>query len=183
MSTQNCKTFTNTIGVRSGTKLINAESRKAVSRALKTIYRETLPAPANAASDAFTLPVSSTSGCVSAQMRVGNLYFPLQPITAPLLANGNPDPVSGAVELANQFSLVFPKGLLSQTTYTTINPCIGTSLERDSGTLQLAGVPLSNSRSLQLMATFADTGEKRTNFFLQFTTLVRVFLNQVTCEV
>ena len=86
-------------------------------------------------------------------------------------------------ELANQFSQVFSDGYVDQTSYNNISACFGTSLERDSGTLDLSGIPLSNSRTLAIQAQFADSSLKNYSFYLQHVALCRVFLNNVSVEV
>jgi hypothetical protein len=168
------KTYFNTQGTRQ-TSFINAESRKAVSRALSCIYRERYASVgATSNTDLFTLPLEDMSP-TSIQFRVGNLYFPLAPIQG-----------AGALtsfELANQFSSVFPDGYIDQAAYSNISACFGTSLERDSGTLDLSGIPLSNSRTLAIQAQFADSSLKNYSFYLQHVALCRVFLNNVSVEV
>lgn len=168
------KTYFNTQGTRQ-TSFVNAESRKAVSRALSCIYRERNPSVgATSNADLFSLTLGDIVP-TSVQFRVGNLYFPLQPIQG-----------AGALtsfELANQFSSVFPDGYIDQTSYDTLSPCFGTSLERDSGTLDLSGIPLSNSRTLAIQAQFSDSSLKNYSFYLQHVALCRVFLNNVSVEV
>ena len=74
---------------------------------------------------------------------------------------------------------MFPDGYIDQTSYDTLSPCFGTSLERDSGTLDLSGIPLSNSRTLAIQAQFSDSSLKNYSFYLQHVALCRVFLNTV----
>ena len=165
------KTWFNTQGTRQQS-FLNAESRKAVSRALTAIYRERNPS-VGFTDDLFTLPLQDMSP-TSVQFRVGNLYFPLAPIQG---AGG-----LTSFELANQFSQVFPDGYVDQTSYNNISACFGTSLERDT-TLDLSGIPLSNSRTLAIQLQCADSSLKNYSFYLQHVALCRVFLNNVSVEV
>ena len=61
---------------------------------------------------------------------------------------------------------------------------MSTTFERSS-VLDLAGIPLSNSRVLALNATFADsaTTAKTSYLFLEYITLARVFISNCTVEV
>jgi hypothetical protein len=64
------------------------------------------------------------------------------------------------------------------------NSVIAVSLERSS-MLELSGIPLSNSRTLCLNATFTDTSPPNFNsyLFLEYASLARVFISNATVEV
>ena len=169
-------TYHCTQGSKSAEKFNNIECRKAVSRALAAVFRQkSVLSSTDYVNDAFKLALSPTSGPVSVQFHCGSLYMPAQPLS-------HTSPAVLSFETANQLQEVFRKGDIVQDNYNTLNPALGCTLERD-GTIDLSGIPLSNSRVLALQLTTADSVSTTWSFFLSHVVLARCFLNNVSVEV
>ncbi len=185
------KTYFTTVGSRSNTNVINVESRRACSRAMSAFYIELTPRSSVLATNPLNTDfITANVGPVQTQWRAGSLYFPNSAIT------GTPPQVSAenfqmALQTFNKYAspinsrLDFGqfRGIVFGTTTEAFN-IMSTTFERSS-VLDLAGIPLSNSRVLALNATFADsaTTAKTSYLFLEYITLARVFISNCTVEV
>ena len=168
---------------------LNIESRRACSRALMAVYKEI---PERSLTGGFTAePLQSTRingayGPTSVQWRAGSLYFPNTVITAPnaelaaaenyymtVKSYGQWDQIGGLTTCAPQYEQ-FVAGAHA----------LAVDLER-SDVLELAGIPLSNSRTLCLNAviTSPEGVTYSTNMFLKHCALIRVFISNATLEV
>jgi hypothetical protein len=131
-------------------------------------------------------PIDVTYGPTSVQWRAGSLYFPNTVITAPYAELSAPENFYMTVKSYGQWDRI--EGL------TTCAPrfdqfvqgahALAVDLER-SDVLELAGIPLSNSRTLCLNAVIAspDGVTYSTNLFLKHCALIRVFISNATLEV
>lgn len=168
---------------RRNTNSINIESRKAVSRALMMFYVETKPEDAltDYKNDCFK---SVPPKWLDVQARVGSLYLPTQ---ASLRAS---DALLLAPEVYTQSLLAFEKfrgatgnAGVSLQLFENGAAIFASSLERD--TLGGSGIPLSNSRTLAVDATFVapDQGESFfVSLFLKYTSLCRIYLSNIVLE-
>ena len=167
---------------RRNTNSINIESRKAVSRALLMFYVETKPeAVDDYKVDCFK---SVDPKWLDVQCRVGSLYLPtqssLRASSAALLAP----------EIYTQSLLAFEKYRGSNGTsgvglqqFEDGAAVFASSLERD--TLGGSGIPLSNSRTLAVDATFEEPAQGESFFvslFLKYTSLCRIYLSNIVLE-
>jgi len=166
---------------RRNTNSINIESRKAVSRALLMFYVETRPESADDYKvDCFR---SVDPKWLDVQCRVGSLYLPtqssLRASTALLLAP----------EIYTQSLLAFEKYRGPMTPgvglpqFENGAAIFASSLERD--TLGGSGIPLSNSRTLAVDATFEEPAAGESFFvslFLKYTSLCRIYLSNIVLE-
>lgn len=177
------KTYFTTVGSRSNTNVINVESRRACSRAMSAFYIE-FPTRSTVLSTnpLSTDTISASVGPVQTQWRAGSLYFPNSAIsgTAPQVSADN---YQMALQTFSKYASPINARLDFQTFRTSFN-IMSTTFERSTA-LDLAGIPLSNSRVLALNATFADTPlTARTSYlFLEYITLARVFISNCTVEV
>ena len=180
------RTYFTTVGTRSSANL-NFESRRACSRALAAVYKEQPPRLAVAATDPMaSSTIALNYGPTAVQFRAGSLYFPNSVISgsgnsAPLVAS--PEIQAMAFTAFNKYGVDPVSSNVDATVYST-NSVIGTTLERSTA-LELSGIPLSNSRTLALNATFADPGAISMNsyLFLEYASLARVFISNCTVEV
>jgi hypothetical protein len=167
---------------RRNTNSINIESRKAVSRALMMFYVETKPEAADDyKNDCFK---SVPPKWLDVQARVGSLYLPTQ---ASLRAS---DALLLAPEIYSQSLLAFEKfrgatgnaGVGLQV-FEDGAAIFASSLERD--TLGGSGIPLSNSRTLAVDATFVAPAQGESfyvSLFLKYTSLCRIYLSNIVLE-
>jgi hypothetical protein len=186
------KTYFTTVGSRSNSNVINVESRRACSRAMSAFYIELATRTSVLATNPLNTDViSSTTGPTQSQWRAGSLYFPNSAIS------GTPEQVSAenyqmALQTFNKYaSPINPRitfqlfrGLTDSTGLQDAMNIMSTTFER-STSVDLAGIPLSNSRVLALNATFQDsaTTAKTSYLFLEYITLARVFISNCTVEV
>lgn len=181
------KTVFNTVATRT-TNSINLESRRSCSRALCAFYRETAVRDNLTSEPMGTLDVTSTQGLISGQFRAGSLYFPNSVISGSTPDVCAPEAYFQTLKGMNRYNRIDAtspassfESYVGSTSKKGAN-LFAVSLER-STTLELAGIPLSNSRTLALNATFiGDTGHN-VNFFLEYATLARVFISNCTVEV
>jgi len=177
-------TYFTTIQTRTGNNL-NMESRRACSRALSAFYTEQEPLGGDFKTKVSTLnskPITNLLGPVSVQFRAGSLYFPNSAIQSenPIVAAA--ENYQMALENFNKYNTNLSSNL-SFTDYLTKFYVLATTLER-STTLDLTGIPLSNSRVLALNAVFKDAPAADNAFlFLEYVTLARVFISNCTVEV
>ena len=175
------KTYFTTVGTRT-TSNLNLESRRACSRALAAAYKEQKPRTSYLTHPMSTTDISATYGPTSVQFRAGSLYFPNSVISGSNPVVASPEVQSMALEAFNVYNTTNSSNALVEL-YKT-NSVIAVSLERSS-MLELSGIPLSNSRTLCLNATFSDTSTPNFNsyLFLEYASLARVFISNATVEV
>lgn len=201
-------THFNTINSRNfATASLNVESRRACSRALGAVYKETRTnsypwANVDYVSGNVRAVVAPTItdgyGPLTAQYRVGSLYFPNTMIgeATTFIAAGELYYMSlkgmncynestSNTNTGPRFQDFIGSAPNNQVTSGSSN-VTAVSLER-SNTLDLTGIPISNSRVLALNGTYANidaiNAELQGNLFLYFTSLARVFLSNCTLEV
>lgn len=170
------------------TSTLNLESRKAVSRALGAVFKERAPKAATGAAnvDAFAATtIDSNTGPTDVQFRLGSLYFPNSALrqTSPLLNTAETYQMAMRF-LSNKKQSPHGGCSVSPADFVATENVLAVDLERSS-TLQLSGVPISNSRCLALNAAFRDTPATATliDFWLNYVTLARVFLSNSVIEV
>lgn len=178
------KTYFTTVGSRSNTNVINVESRRACSRAMSAFYMELTPRTTanNQVNPLVTEAVSASTGPVQTQWRAGSLYFPNSAISG-TSAQVSAENYQMALQTFNRYASPFnPRVTFKQ--FRDGAYIMSTTFERSTA-LDLAGIPLSNSRVLALNATFADsaTTAKTSYLFLEYITLARVFISNCTVEV
>lgn len=178
-------TYFTTIQTRTGNNL-NMESRRACSRALSAFYTEQTPIAGNAyktkVSTLNSKPITNLLGPTSVQFRAGSLYFPNSAIQSDNPVVAAAENYQMALENFNKYNTNLSSNL-SFTDYLNTFYVLATTLER-STTLDLTGIPLSNSRVLALNAVFADAPAADNAFlFLEYVTLARVFISNCTVEV
>ena len=154
--------------------------RKAVSRALGVIMKVT--------DNVTTVNNDSTASTAwkftQLQARVGALYFPQQPLQG--------DTVQGVsremyYHTCRGFNKIGTPSAPPQTSYNDFmvrNGVFCQDLERSS-VQQLTGIPINNSRSLEISAKFEDVAAatgKLVDTWLTYTRLARVFLNNIEVE-
>jgi hypothetical protein len=167
---------------RRNTNSINIESRKAVSRALMMFYSETVPESANDYKiDCFK---SVPPQWLDVQCRVGSLYLPtqssLRASTAELLS---PEIYSQSLLAFEKFRGAMGTAGVGLDQFEDGAAIFASSLERD--TLGGSGIPLSNSRTLAVDATFEAPGQGESFFvslFLKYTSLCRIYLSNIVLE-
>jgi hypothetical protein len=172
-------TYFATQGRRSTTS-INIESRKAVSRALSSVYIETLADSSNSFQrDSFA---SLPANILDIQARVGSLYLPnqssLRASTPAILA---PELFINALQAFEPIRTQQTNVSLAQ--FETSRGVFATSLERD--TLGGSGIPLSNSRVLSINGTFSPVLDNTSYFvclFLKHAALARCFNSNTIVE-
>jgi hypothetical protein len=150
---------------RRNTNSINIESRKAVSRALMMFYSETVPESANDYKiDCFK---SVPPQWLDVQCRVGSLYLPtqssLRASTAELLS---PEIYSQSLLAFEKFRGAMGTAGVGLDQFEDGAAVFASSLERD--TLGGSGIPLSNSRTLAVDATFEAPGQGESFFVSLF---------------
>jgi hypothetical protein len=175
------KTYFTTVGSRANTNTINVESRRACSRAMSAFYIE-LPTrtAVNTANPLSTTAITSTAGPVQSQWRAGSLYFPNSATsgTAPQVSAEN---FQNALQCFGKYASPLNPAI-SFEDFRNKFSIMATTFERSTA-LDLAGIPLSNSRVLALNATFADVSSRTSYLFLEYITLARVFISNCTVEV
>ncbi len=182
------RTVQTTTGTRSSTTL-NLDSGRACSRALMSIWREHPGATGSSNWDNFKcMTIDDTHFPAEWQLRLGNCYFPNQSI------RGNSQ-YQAPVELYATTMQALGKLASSAAaatdlaTYRSDRFQIWQDLERQGGPLDGFGVPTSNSRLLNSNITFvgtlspANVGSSLVFFFLVYSTLCRIYLSGVNCEV
>lgn len=191
--------FTSQFNVNSDT--VNLESRRAVSRAFRSVlhYRtkpnEAAYATSEAAKDSMATDAASFT---EYQWRAGNLYFPQQVLKAET-------PEALAVEtLMHNFQLYGKTetpidnpahDLRDQTSAArsiTVNMAqnnpdrgglaiIGCNLERSS-VQDVSGLPLNNSRVLAFNGKTSTSADREYRLFLQYLKIARVFMDNTELE-
>ncbi len=181
-------------GSRPGTSAsINLDIGKSVSRALGFVWRErpAQPESADATFDYFaTTSETITEYVTSWQARIGNLYFPNSIIK-------NVGGASGWRTASNELYTVTLQGLsalglgnkapsTNDVQFRAGRTNIYQTLERQGGgAIDLAGIPLSNARSLsiQMIKNTTPTTSTLIDVFLFHVILIRVFLSGCNVEI
>jgi hypothetical protein len=144
---------------------------KAVSRAMGYIaVPRTQSDILNAQADSLK---PQTWDIATSQARLGSQYYPHQPIQTDVQAYMN--------VLYTQNKLTHP-GRPTSVTFDDFKSTFGvlsSTLER-SNTLKYQGVPINNSTTLSLTNRWNSAVARSLDVFLQYTKVVRVFINQVT---
>ncbi len=168
---------------RRNTSSINIESRKAVSRALLMFYVETEPEDLvnDHRKDCFK---SVPPKWLDVQCRVGSLYLPTQ---ASLRASSalllSPEIYSQSLLAFEKFRGSMGNAGVGLQQFENGAAIFASSLERD--TLGGSGIPLSNSRTLAVDATFVEPAQGESfyvSLFLKYTSLCRIYLSNIVLE-
>jgi hypothetical protein len=179
-----------TQGTRSSSQnSMSLDCGRAASRALCALYRER-PAIATVYTAAYdpmaTLACTSSTYISNMQFRVGNLYFPQQGVKA-----FGTDWRTAANELyANSLQALGRFGIDESNCATSVFKFrrerlnIYQTLER-SNVIDQSGIPLSNSRLLNVQQTWVGTPGASTliDLFLFYSVLIKVYLNGASIEV
>ena len=149
--------------------------RKAVSRALGVIMKVT----DNIVSVGNDSTASTPWLFTQLQARVGALYFPQQPLQGDNVADVSREMYFHSMRGFNKIGTPSAPPQVSYNDFLTRSGVFCQDLERSS-VQQLTGIPINNSRSLEISAKFVDvpaaTG-KLVDTWLTYTRLARVFLN------
>ena len=183
-----------TVGTREDTKLVQ-ECRRAVSRALSAFVKCTTPRVSSEVDSLKKCPMQSTPieeiaiplGPVSYQFQFGSSYQPNAPARGIDALKLAPQLFSHAQAACKRYSkgMVDVANSVTLTNFKAANWVFATDLERTS-TQSLSGIPLSNSRSLSIVADFEDGGVRlpqNTSFFLEYVTVIRVYSSNASIEV
>ena len=175
-------TYFNTQSTRN-TNAINLESRRSCSRALSAFYKEMLVRTTPATNHPMATAPYGNTACSALQWRCGSLYFPNSVISASTAVLNSAELYYQTLKGFKDYNNKYNSNINSSyTTWLAGGVIQGVNLER-STIVDLSGIPLSNSRVLSLNATFSNNNTVTGNLFLQYLTLARVFLSNVTVEV
>lgn len=127
----------------------------------------------------FSIPFNYTSF----QYRLGSLYFPNQQLTSS-------DPEDVACEaytitqsVYDKLRLMYDNGSVSFSVYQLDLAVLSASFEK-SQFLSISGLPVNNSRVLELNAEYAAVTENLEVYsFLNYTSVVRTFLDNSSCAI
>jgi hypothetical protein len=178
----------NTQGSRgSGNNSLSLDCGRACSRALAFLYRERPAVAIGAGFDPFATVTMSASNYISNfQARVGSLYFPQQGVKA---FNSNwrtavNELYANSLQCLGRFGIDDCNCATNLFKFRTQRLNIYQTLER-SGVIAEAGLPLSNSRLLNVQSTWVGSTGTPTlvDFYLFFSVLIRVYLNGASIEV
>lgn len=178
VSFHNTQTSTGT----SGTAL-NIEVRKAVSRALTVYVKDHASGDSI---DEFKKDSMSSSpwNFKSWQVRVGSLYMPQQPIRAASSVNTIPETLFHSLRSLGKLTNVNTSNI-NTNDYLAAHALIACDLER-STVQKLSGIPLNNSRTLQLLGEFetplTPLTSRLVDIYLKHVKLLRVFISNVDVE-
>lgn len=147
--------------------------RKAVSRALSAVAKTVLTDDAEKiAKDSFA---SETNDVSSFQWRLGSLYFPNQPLRT------KEEMYYYAQYAFDKVKHCSKQNSVSLTDFTGTEGLTAVTLER-SNVLGLSGLPLNNSRSLQLDIDYGDPQDRDIHVYIKYLKLARVFINNVVVK-
>jgi hypothetical protein len=173
----------NTIGGRSGSNQRNLDIAKAVSRALTFHYKERDAVASTPNSDHFKSLDQQANRLIEFQSRVGSMYFPQSSLRGDTALEIVPELY---VQTLRAFGKWSSKNKFSSdvgvSNYIVGSAVVSQDLERSSVT-QLSGIPLSNSRTLQINATYATSKTTDGDCFLLYATLIRCFSSNVVVEI
>jgi len=152
------------------TSSTNIDVNKAVSRALGAIAVSRKQSEIGAGngdslkSEAFVIDHS--------QWRLGSSYFPHQPL------QGIEEHYWNTLYTTEKLGSTHPSSV-TLTTYTSNFGVLSANLER-SNVLAHSGSPINNSISLSLDARYSDTHARQMVVFLEYVSIARVYLSNVT---
>ena len=185
------KTYHNSFGSRANSNL-NLDMGKSCSRALSFVLKER-PSTVNLTSTDSrfkSMVLDSISHIDEFQARVGSLYFPMSSIRAGAAGARGSSPELYVTALRAHGKFYQDQGVctgVSEPQYRAGHAVFSQDLERSS-IQQLSGIPLSQSRTLSVNASWGgDTPipEKSTeiDFYLCFVCLIRVFSSNSVIEI
>lgn len=166
---------------------VSVDCSKAVSRAISYIYRER-PVLTSESKDSIKdhfacFAVTPTDYPVQTQARIGGCYYPQQSVRS---AAGWRTAASDLyfITLQSLGALGWGKSGIATNFYTYLSSqfSITQTLERES-VLGLSGVPLSNSRLLNVQMQWKNPNTTVGDLFLIYAILVRVFVSGTNVEV
>jgi hypothetical protein len=171
-----------TIGGRSGSNQKNLDVNKAVSRALSFHYHEREVTTA-ANEDHFRAINQQADRLVEWQSRVGSMYFPQSSLRGDTSLEITPELFAQTLRAWGKWSSRSNDSSDVGVVNYGIGSCVvSQDLERSSVT-QLSGIPLSNSRTLQINATYATSKTTDAEVFLMYATLIRCFSSNAVVEI
>lgn len=157
--------------------VVNAEVRKAVSRALKIMAVPRITANENSiTANSYLAPFEAESW----RYRLGSQYFPNQPI----VGDSGDKPVAESYyttlrtfgrHRSGKSAKCFPEE------FTTSHGVLCYPLERQHS-MDLSGVPVNNSRVLTLDCKFDSSKSRLIDFYLKRVILARVYLSNTEIE-
>lgn len=159
---------------------ISAQVRKAVSQAnyawavsLNSSYYDDLT------HDSFAAVAWDTTRY---QWRLGALYFPLQPLDVNL--TDGVESLKQALEVYDKNKLVFSPPNVTLAQYLAGKGIIAVALEKDAE-LDSSGLPVNNSRVLELNATFSGTvgGNREVLVFLDYNAVSRSYVDNTSVNI
>jgi hypothetical protein len=165
---------------------LNIQNRKNVSLAFSAIgiLQSTLTTDNEQTADSMaSIPWETNSW----QWRAGNLYFPNQPLQATSFTSGTSDDLIPSTYshlmtlLGKNNQSKTECGMDVWTDFKNYLNCIPLDLER-SALSQVNGLPLNNSRSLELNVTQDSSGPFTGIVFLQYQQVVNAFLDNTLIE-
>ena len=172
--------YFNTQSSVNGNTSLQINIRKAVSRALGFIMKVT-----------ENVTVVDSDSCASSawkfkqlQARVGALYFPRQPLQGDKVLGVSREMYYHTCRGFNKIGTPSAPPQVGYSDFLIRSGVFCQDLERSS-VQQLTGIPINNSRSLEISALFEDTtaaSGKLVDTWLTYTRLARVFLNNIEVE-
>jgi hypothetical protein len=168
--------FNNQSSTNENTSL-QIQVRKAVSRALGFIMKVHDNVPAVDTDSTASSPWEFTS----LQARIGSLYFPQQPLSGDTVNTVARECYYHTIRGFNKIATHSAPPQVNYADFLSKSGVFAQDLERSS-VQKLTGVPINNSRSLEIKAKFADTEAatgKLVDTWLTYVRLCRVYLNNV----
>lgn len=173
-------TYFSQSGARS-TSVLNVDISKSVSRALSAIYVERDDSVGASISKIMSKALSDANYVTELQYRCGSLYFPQASIRT--IGNTNQPSAMDLYQMTVQ-SFGWSGSMATFARFLTDSSVFAVNLER-STVMELAGIPLSNSRMLNLNASWnaVPSTPLKYNLFLKHAVLIRVFANSISVEI
>lgn len=168
----------------SGSGVVNLQIQKAVSQAI--FINVCLSDNANSTNGLVDSFVSENYKYKSYQFRLGSSYYPNQPVTDPLSStiNGSQGYLL-SLSAYDKLRLPFSESSITSAKYATNYSSISTCLERDSS-LQISGLPINNSRLLEILIdrdTTGDVNKLECNAFLEYISVARAYIDNVSVAI
>ena len=185
-----CTTAHNNMTSRA-TSLLTTDVGKSVSRALSFCYKEraiVASVGTSTTSKFRSIKQDAASYVTEFQARVGSMYYPQSSIRtdASMMARGScPELMSTSLRCYNKLN---PQDRIAcqvtDKTFRDGDMAICQDLER-SNVQRLSGIPLSQSRTLSITASYQETTTSQTDvdIFLYFVELIRCFSSQCVIEI
>jgi len=149
----------------------NVTIRKSVARALSA-HAKTRTIVADASETVRDSMASETNDVSSFFWRLGSLNFPNQRLT------NMKEQYLYAQYAMNKTSQPFKNNSISYNDFAGTEGLVAVTLER-SNVLKLSGLPVSNSRSLQVEIDYANPQSRNIDVYMRYLQLARVFVNNV----